>query len=401
VSVVHWIHGTTDYPIDSSNLGQHCIVRRTTIMEPADTCSETNKLCGQPYSLIVVIGAGVIGLSVALRLRQHGYEVAIVARDFPAPFETIDSRSQIDYASAWAGAHNRWIPPANSEEERDHKFALATFCRMEELEIGKKSGEAGVTFMKGIEYLESPSQEYLNLTEETAKDLGILEFRCLEKYELPQGVEWGCEYRTWCVNPMMYCCFLLRQFTVIGGKIHKQSLRDPNEIFAMDQFKSVGIVVNCSGYGFGDEKVFPTRGQLCIAANNCDATVTRQNKDGTWSLSIPRNYDGGTVIGGTRDVADWNPHPNEKLREELLANFRATYPRMLAKGEDFQVIRDVVGRRPTREGGLRLESEPGRQNKTIVHAYGLGGRGYECSWGVAEAVLDLVLAVDTRRRQGG
>ena len=67
---------------------------------------------------------------------------------------------------------------------------------------------------------------------------------------------------------------------------------------------------------------------------------------------------------------------------------------MLADGEDFRVIRDVVGRRPTREGGLRLESEPFGPNK-IIHAYGLGGRGYECSWGVAKAVVELALGEDT------
>jgi D-amino-acid oxidase len=65
-----------------------------------------------------------------------------------------------------------------------------------------------------------------------------------------------------------------------------------------------------------------------------------------------------------------------------------------------QPLGDIVGRRPTRHGGIRLEREEvpagsikGLQDdaaRLVVHAYGLGGRGYELSWGVAEEVLELV-----------
>ncbi|KAL8296418.1 hypothetical protein RB597_005817 [Gaeumannomyces tritici] len=261
---------------------------------------------------------------------------------------------------------------------------------MEELDRTHNSKEAGLTFMTGLEYLESPPQQYLDLTEKRAEELGMTEFRRLERHDLPPDVAWGCSYRTWCVHPMMYCCFLLRHFTHQGGKIRRGELRDPSEVFAMEDFRSVRHVVNCSGGGFGDKNMFPTRGQLCIVANKCDVTITRQNKDGSWVFTIPRNYGGGTVIGGTRDVGDWNALPDAAVRERMLANATATRPQLLAQGEAFRVIRDVVGRRPTREGGIRLEAESVGSNKTIVHAYGLGGRGYECSWGVAQAALRLV-----------
>lgn len=47
-----------------------------------------------------------------------------------------------------------------------------------------------------------------------------------------------------------------------------------------------------------------------------------------------------------------------------------------------------MGRRPAREGGLRLEVEGVADGKTVVHAYGAGGRGFELSVGVAEDVVD-------------
>lgn len=60
------------------------------------------------------------------------------------------------------------------------------------------------------------------------------------------------------------------------------------------------------------------------------------------------------------------------------------------------VISDIVGRRPTRHGGMRIEIEERRiphpnkdMNCSVIHAYGAGGRGYEISWGVANEVLTL------------
>ncbi|KAJ0166979.1 hypothetical protein CTA2_4898 [Colletotrichum tanaceti] len=136
------------------------------------------------------LSAGVIGLSTAVRLQQDGYNVAIVAKDFPSPFETIDAKASINYTSQWGGAHNRWVIPANETEERDHAKALVTFQQMESL--NKSNPEAGISFMPGIEYLEDPPAQYSSLTESKAKSLGLVEFRRLKPSEFPDDkVKWG------------------------------------------------------------------------------------------------------------------------------------------------------------------------------------------------------------------
>lgn len=286
-----------------------------------------------------------------------------------------------------------------------------------------KFPEAGVTFLPGIEYLEAPGPEYTQLVDAAIqKQLGLhdadlnLGFRVLDKDgggddgPFPEGVTWGCTYRTWCANPMVYCSFLLRRFVTAGGKVAKRDLRTPHELFAPAHGTServlggaaggFDLVVNCSGNGFGDDPhMFITRGQTCLVRNTCDATVTRQNADGSWTFSVPRNFDGGTIIGGTKEPDNWDVAPSLANRERLLANFAATYPKVLegSKSGGFEVLADVVGRRPTRRGGMRLEVEEVEaattnkaKNPVIVHAYGVGGRGYEISWGVAGAVADLV-----------
>ncbi|KAK3362668.1 amino acid oxidase [Lasiosphaeria hispida] len=347
---------------------------------------------------LVVVGAGVIGLSSALLLQEEGYSVTIIARDLPAPFETIDPQEQINYTSPWGGAHNRWIPPnpTTGENTREYALSQATYARMSAL---NKSDHAtsGITFMKGIEYLEAPPPDYISLTADRASELNIPGFRLLEPSEFPDDrVKWGCEYDTWCVNPMVYCCFLLRRFAIRGGRIRKRSIRAPVEVFSLpaselgfpdNDSTKIDAVVNATGIGFGDPDVFVTRGQMCLVANACDATVTRQNADGGWCYCVPRGFDGGTVIGGNREPDNWATTASAEVREAILRGFAATYPSILGAGGELNVIADIVGRRPTRKGGPRLEGEVVKGAGLVFHAYGLGGRGYELSWGTAQEVV--------------
>ncbi|KAL8400714.1 hypothetical protein RB594_000930 [Gaeumannomyces avenae] len=224
---------------------------------------------------VVVIGAGVTGLSAASRLQDAGLRVTVVARDFPTPSETIDARASINYASPWGGAHNRWVvpPPTTTTTNtdtaaarvlaRDHVFALETYAHMDALSRARP--EAGVTFMPGIEYLEDPGRfegegNHL-LTEARARELGVEGFRVLDASELPRGVRWGCSYRTWCVNPMVYLAFLLRRLARRGAALVRREVRGPDEAWALgaELGAEVDVVVNCSGVGFGDPDVFITR----------------------------------------------------------------------------------------------------------------------------------------------
>ncbi|KAM7222895.1 hypothetical protein V8F06_001793 [Rhypophila decipiens] len=411
---------------------------------------------------IVVIGAGVIGLSSALLLLEKGcYTVTIIAEHFPGPFETMHPQEHIDYSSPWAGAHNRFIPPlssspdqvqAQAQAQREHVLALRTFSRMKSLSsasAGEKDNPeaaqfSSVKFMKGVEFLENPPEAYKALTGPLAAELGYENFRVLEQHEFPADgkVKWGCEYQTWCLNPMVYCCFLLRRFVNRGGRILKRRVRSVNEVFQLNlpggtleeerddpdwnthfgatwlspkncanqqrthQPEEVRIhaVVNASGNGLGDDAaMFITRGQTCVVAESGTTeepkTVTRQNADGTWTFTVPRGAEGGTVVGGTREPDNYDPLPCPKLRQQLLERIIQTQPGLLAKGKtSLTPVRDIVGRRPTRRGGPRIEGEilnidvgkDKKQQGFVMHAYGMGGRGYELSWGVAEEVVNGV-----------
>jgi glycine/D-amino acid oxidase-like deaminating enzyme len=61
-----------------------------------------------------------------------------------------------------------------------------------------------------------------------------------------------------------------------------------------------------------------------------------------------------------------------------------------------RVIRTVVGLRPFRQAGFRVEVERLDQ-KVVVHNYGHGGGGITLSWGTADLALESALATGLRR----
>lgn len=162
----------------------------------------------------------------------------------------------------------------------------------------------------------------------------------------------------------------------------------PQEVSSATNVAQRSYIVFLLGISTCCQAPLTSTGQTCVVANNCPATVTRQNCDGSWTFCVPRGFSGGTVIGGTKEPNNWDTEPSEEVRRQLLDALARTYPSI--RDENFRVVRDIVGRRPTRKGGIRLEKEQHDERFSVIHAYGLGGRGYELSWGVAEQVARLL-----------
>ena len=349
--------------------------------------------------------AGVLGLSSALTLLENlppeKFEVLLVASHFPT------DPPHPSYATTNAGAHYRPIPATTQQLKDESQLAQFTHEKFKKLAIAKP--ELGVKLLEGIDYVSgdaAPAYKAL-LPEYTSVD----GFRVLRKDEMPAGVEFGARYDSYTVDTETYMFHLLRRFRIDGGQLLRKHLDSASEAFYFEG-RDVRLVINCSGMGFGDPKSFIIRGinlsftlaapmiiftdrksllgQTCLVSNPCGSTITQQNADGTWTFTVPRALGGGTIVGGTKQVNDWDPNPSLAVREELLKNVAKLYPALLGAEGKLDVIRDVVGRRPAREGGLRLEVEKLPDQRNIVHAYGAGGRGFELSWGVAEEVWNMV-----------
>src|SRR3712207_8552898 len=92
---------------------------------------------------VLVVGAGVTGLSCAVRLLERGHEVSVVARDLP-----------LETTSAVAAA--LWYPFLAHPPERVEAWAGATYAELTRLaeEVGAATG---VVLREGTEVLREPA----------------------------------------------------------------------------------------------------------------------------------------------------------------------------------------------------------------------------------------------------
>ena len=360
---------------------------------------------------IAVIGAGVIGLTTALRLLDlhstHDQNTPSIASDNSNPTPKLyiiaselptDPTPSADYASMWAGAHYRPIAGSSPQLRAEAKLAQRTGEVM--LELARERPEWGVRAYPAREYIENPGEELLALrTGDVYAGVGD-GFRVMEKEELPQGVKWGCEYDTYCVNVPVYLRAILKSFEGRGVVLVRRKLKHAEEVFDMVQADfgvEIQTVVNCSGRNFdSDPSTKIIRGQTVLVRQPYHATVTRQHQDGSWTFLIPRP-EGGTIVGGTKEIGDVESQARPETTIQLLESAVRCFPDIVPNVEDFKILKVNVGRRPWRDGGVRVEVEDLGRGRHVVHGYGLGGRGYELSHGVAEQLCTLVHNIHPRQ----
>jgi D-amino-acid oxidase len=154
------------------------------------------------------------------------------------------------------------------------------------------------------------------------------------------------------------------------------------------------ILVNANGLGACElanyKKVYGVRGQTifvkCEGAEREKLLNQATLHQGThYTYAIPRASDGGIILGGVSQPSNTQTTPDRSLRSDILrrvntmTNGRFEWVDLEKHGED------IVGFRPARVDGLRVEREG-----DAVHAYGVGGLGYLYAFGVAEKVRSLV-----------
>lgn len=81
-------------------------------------------------SPIVIVGAGVIGISTAFRISEIDpyAKIVIISKDFPE-----SGLLNPYYTSSKAGAHFRPFPSKSDAEFRDSKYTAATYTKFKKL----------------------------------------------------------------------------------------------------------------------------------------------------------------------------------------------------------------------------------------------------------------------------
>jgi len=299
---------------------------------------------------VIVVGAGVVGLSCTVRLLERGHDVAVLARDLP-----------LETTSAVAAAI--WYPYRALPQDRVTAWAGSSYAEFVGL-----AGEpdTGVRMVTGTEVFRQRQRDpwwraaVPSLDRETA---------------LPGGYTDGWTFVTPVVEMPRYLRWLRSRVEELGGTVTRMNLSG-----LPPAGNGADVVVNCAGLGSrlmaGDRSVVPVRGQVVY--------VEQVGLDRWWLDSagptyvVPRAHD--IVVGGTDDEGEWSRTPSPETARQILARATALVPE-LAKA---RVLRHKVGLRPVRPG-VRVE-----RVGDVVHCYGHGGAGVTLSWGTADEVAALV-----------
>ncbi|HTW17717.1 MAG TPA: FAD-dependent oxidoreductase [Nocardioides sp.] len=298
-------------------------------------------------SRVIVVGAGVVGLTCAVRLLEAGHRVDVVARDLPR-----------ETTSAAAAAI--WYPYRAFPPDRVTAWASRSFEVLGGLAHDETSG---VRMVPGTELLAEPQ----------AQPWWAAAVPGLERATtLRPGYVDGWSFTTPVVEMPVHLDWLRGRVEDLGGTLTRLNVRALPD--------GGDVVVNCSGLGArllgSDLSVTPVRGQVVV--------VEQIGLDHWWLDSagptyvVPRSSD--IVVGGTDEEGDWSRTPVPETAAAILR--RAT--RLVPEIADARVLRHKVGLRPARPV-VRLE-RVGR----VVHCYGHGGAGVTLAWGCADDVVRLV-----------
>ncbi|KAF2277856.1 FAD dependent oxidoreductase [Westerdykella ornata] len=349
-------------------------------------------MSAEPHFL--VLGAGVIGLTTALVLREQypTSNITVVAKHFPG------DRS-IEYTSPWAGAN--WCSFANDNGPLE-RYDEVTFRRFEEI-LEKEGPECGLGRMGMWGVWDSPVEDTDLLTPQTGKiwyEELVGGITPLSEKDLPTGAVFGIDVKsTFRINTQVYLQWL--QARALNKNISLIRRHYPSLTSLLSSFPNTTALFNCSALGslsltdVRDTSLYPTRGQTVLVAEP-EVPIPRmyirspKRSDPDCAYVFPRPLGGGVILGGSREEGDWNGEPDMALAEKIMKSCCELCPELGPRWQDLQVISHNVGLRPSRKGGVRVELERWSNGVPVVHNYGHSGAGYQSSWGTAERAVELV-----------
>ncbi|KAI8342349.1 hypothetical protein BC941DRAFT_412515 [Chlamydoabsidia padenii] len=338
---------------------------------------------------VIVLGAGVSGLTTAITLLRHGAkQVTVVGKDIPGDMSS-------HYASPKAGASI--ISFASVNDKRLQDIDRATLQEFRRLAI--QEPESGVSYCPGVQYFEAddPPGEDSYWVRHLFQD-----YERLDQSVLPDGVKGGYRFVTFTANVPQYLDYLVKTLKSLGGHLERNTFNSLQS--AIDHYPAADTLINCTALGsydlqdVQDHAMYPLRGQTVIVrAPHIKHQLYKDlgYYDQFCTYIIPRG-DGTVVLGGTMDRGNNNTEPEPELTKKILSNCYNLHPYLTHyKGpEAFDVVSVNVGFRPGREGGIRLEKETKYRTNgdavIVCHNYGHSSHGYQSSWGSSNKVIQLL-----------
>lgn len=239
---------------------------------------------------IAILGAGALGLTTARLLQESGYNISVYAKELPPNTTSNISGGQIHPASYYErdAVTDDWLLRAQAAAEYTRR-------RMQII-VGD---DYGVRWLPT--YVES-SQDELRPPDPEYPDR-----QPLSRDEHPFPSENLVQYQTMYVETGRFLASLMRDIRIAGGKINVRDFRDVRQLSELPE----SLIFNCTGLGarelFGDEELYPVRGQLAILIPQPEIQYAFTGRAG---YMFPRPD--GIILGGTFERNEWLSEPQPK-----------------------------------------------------------------------------------------
>lgn len=353
---------------------------------------------------VLVIGAGVSGLTTALCLAEKGFHVTIIAEKFAPHTTSIVAGALWEWPPAVCGYHHDQLSLSRSKD-----WCMVSYDRFFELANNTRTGVhiRPVCFFFREKVMGS-ARDLSKMLELKEKVRGFRHDAAMigEEHVNPAlQLTDAYSHLAPMVDTDQYMHWLLDQVKRAGCTILQQQVTGrltENQQTLLEKYKAE-MIINCSGLGareLSGEDMYPLRGAL-VRVKNDGVHMPRitkaycishnENADSQDIIFIvPRGHD-MLVLGGLAEKDKWTTDID-------LGNYapvREMYERCI---EFMPVLRYGVidgkepvrtGLRPFRNANVRLEKEPGYP---IIHNYAHGGAGVTFSWGCAMEVVSMVQA---------
>ena len=280
---------------------------------------------------VTVLGAGVTGLTTAMRLLESGARVTVVAA---APVE----------ASTSFLAAAIWFPTHAGPPEKVAAWSRDTFTVL----AGQAAqGIPGVVMRESLMLYRDPPGE-----PDWVAAVG--EVRDATAAELPAGYPYGLRFAVPLVEMPRYLPWLAEKVREHGGELHRRRVHSLDEL-TDDPGNLIDAVVNCSGLAagsiVGDTSVYPVRGQI-VRVTNPGLTLSVRDLDHPGGRAYVHPRDEDCILGGTLEEHSWDTTVDLEAAEAIIRRCRDIAPELAEP----RVIEHIVGLRPGRPT-VRLEED--------------------------------------------
>ncbi|KAJ6171135.1 D-amino-acid oxidase [Penicillium chermesinum] len=342
-----------------------------------------------PNKHVVVVGAGVIGLTTALLLSElPGYSVIVMAKHMPGDID-------IEYASPMAGA---CFMPFSAPGTDNASWDGSSWYQFKNLALNHP--EAGVSFQEAE----------VRLREE---DLNHLPHKCAEysllmsssyappMHKNPPGIVQTTTFKTLVINPSVYLAWLVARCIERGVVFQRKKFEHIIEVKLSLPHDSVFAIVNCTGLGAAslggvdDLNVIPTLQQFVVVSNEASKLIftSGSSKTGDEMCSVMnRPAGGGTILAGPWHLSHWYPQVDPNAAIRIMEQALELDPSLNVDGKGIgglNIMSHEIGITASRPLGTRVQMET-LFDTWLIHNYGHGAAGFQNSFGAASACVNFI-----------